>query len=302
MRVLSTPGHGFGWLCYSRTGRHLLARSRFSPPWWLWDLASGSEGVKLAEDDPRLNLWRLLPQSHGDAFLRGNGYWPDSEEWPVAGELRPEHGKVAEWVGNWYSMISFTHDGKGLLLKRSRPLYGTPDQLAVWSFDEQIQRRFALEDPSWPPEEASFSADGRLVALAFYSRMEVREVKTDKVLIQTPKGLKITVHALSPDARWAAVAAGRVVNTVDVRKRLGAHRFPAFKATVETLAFSPDSRLLAAGSREGRVRLWEVESGRELADLALRKSDVEHLAFSPDGQTLAVACKDKCVVILDVDL
>jgi hypothetical protein len=302
MRVLSTPGRGFGWVRYSRTGRQLLAKSRFSPVWWLWDLASSTEGVKISEDDPRLTLWRLLPRQHGDAFLRANGYWPDSEEWPVGSELRSEHARVAEWVKDWFGQRCFTHDGRGMLRNRAGPLYGTPDQFAVWDFDEKIKRRFALEDPSWAPESASFSSDGRLVALGFYSRLEVREVKTDKVLIRTPKGLKLTQHALSPDANWAAYSAGRIVNTVDVRRRQGAHRFPAFKATVETLAFSPDSRLLAAGSREGRVRLWEVVSGRELADLALRKSDVEHLAFSPDGQTLAVACKDKCVVILDVDV
>src|SRR4051794_35588651 len=100
MRVLSAPGHGFGWLRYSRTGRQLLARSRFSPAWWLWDLATGAEGVKLTEDDRRLKLWRLLTTAHGEAFLRAHGYWPDSEEWPV-GELRSEHSQVAEWVRDW---------------------------------------------------------------------------------------------------------------------------------------------------------------------------------------------------------
>jgi WD40 repeat protein len=300
MRVLSTPGHGFGWVRYSRTGRQLLGRGRFSGAWWLWDLASGGEGVKLKEDDPRANLCRFLRLPHGEAFLRAQGYWPENEEWPV-GVIRPEHAEVAEWMEQLFSRLCFTPDGRGMLRNVVGPLYRTPDQLAVWDFDGQIRRRFALEDPSWSPKSASFSSDGRLVALAFLANLEVREASTDKILIQTTRGQHLQRFALSPDDNWAALAAGRIVNTLDVRRRLGAHRFPAFKATVEALAFSSDSRLLAAGSREGRVRIWEVVSGRELSDLALRKSDVEHLTFSPDGQTLAVACKDKCVVILDVD-
>ena len=50
--------------------------------------------------------------------------------------------------------------------------------------------------------------------------------------------------------------------------------------------FSPDGRLLATGDRDG-VRLWEANSGREVAHLKDR--DCGSVLFHPDGQSLIAA-------------
>src|SRR5262249_48597791 len=90
MRVLTAPGHGFSRVRYSRTGRQLLGLGRLSAS-WLWDLAGGGDGVRLENDQPPLNHSRCWRLPHGDDFLRLGGYWPEGEEWPLPGALRPEH-------------------------------------------------------------------------------------------------------------------------------------------------------------------------------------------------------------------
>ena len=50
--------------------------------------------------------------------------------------------------------------------------------------------------------------------------------------------------------------------------------------------FGPDGRLLATGDRDG-VRLWESNSGREVAHLKDR--DCGSVLFHPDGQSLITA-------------
>jgi WD40 repeat protein len=62
----------------------------------------------------------------------------------------------------------------------------------------------------------------------------------------------------------------------------------AIDGPVLALAYSPDGRLLAAGS-EGLVRLWDLSVGGQAAAVGLHdlRGRVNALAFSPDGRRLA---------------
>ena len=64
--------------------------------------------------------------------------------------------------------------------------------------------------------------------------------------------------------------------------------------------FSPDGRLLATGSSDGVVRLWDGASGKLTAELRGHKKPVTILEFAPSGERLLSAADDDAAITWQV--
>ena len=110
--------------------------------------------------------------------------------------------------------------------------------------------------------------------------------------------------AASPDGRISAEGQpdGRVAWMVDKQRKpsLDGH-----SKVVTSLAFNPDadSRMLASGSADGSLMLWEVQTRRPIGSpLQGHTVSVNSVAFSPDGQTLVSKSDDGVIILRDVRL
>ena len=147
----------------------------------------------------------------------------------------------------------------------------------------------------------ALSPDGKWLAEGEEARLAVWDVEKRKVRFELGNRLVPTtsvydVLTFSPDGKYLAFAGGLYppaeskereiqlweVDTGAVVRKLQKHR-----QKVTAMAFSPDSKMLAAATRDEAVWLWDLGEDKVVHELPLK--DCCQLAFSPDGKLLATA-------------
>jgi WD40 repeat protein len=93
-----------------------------------------------------------------------------------------------------------------------------------------------------------------------------------------------------PNPRGLLVPAGETIRDIDTIIEALDRQAP-----VSAIAFSPDGALIASGSEDHMVRVWQPASGRLVRRLEGHASAVTAVAFSPDGSVIASASNDRTV-------
>ncbi len=154
----------------------------------------------------------------------------------------------------------------------------------------------------------AFAPDGKTLATgSFDGSVRLWDVATGRERAGLDgRGRRVYSLAFAPDGKTLAVGYGAtrtgikgLVVVWDLSIGREAVRIIGH-ASFASVAFAPDGKTLAGAGGDRVVKLWDVETGEELASLAGHEGFIASVAYSPDGRFLATGGQDARLGLFDL--
>jgi WD40 repeat protein len=155
----------------------------------------------------------------------------------------------------------------------------------------------------------AFAHDGVLATGSFDHTVKVWDVENQRLYWQHEKnvGVPLAVAFLPPTGLLATAGVGRVigVRSWDKDQKQVGYDLIGHRTWVNSICFNSRQLLLASGSSDGTIHLWEgsdkdVWNYKAMAILEGGAGEVRSVAFSPDGKLLAAGNRYGTVRVWDV--
>ncbi|KAM0427431.1 hypothetical protein ACHAQK_012028 [Fusarium lateritium] len=172
-----------------------------------------------------------------------------------------------------------------------------PSLFKIEVYDLMTGVKVFMIDQDSPPNRFAFSADSRLLAVVYHRVLIIWNVEKGSEELSIRPRHRFNAVAFSPDSRLLASAGDGMIELWDLETGVCKATLPDGFGVIShkcTLAFSPDSQLLATPEQ-----VWDVTLPQKTDPSDRHYARINATAWSPGGQLMASASWDKTIQIWD---
>lgn len=252
---------------------------------FLWDRRSIEYAASFDAGNSQVLVSIFSPDAKKVYTGHRNGY---IQEWSRSGELLWQHQAVDEYL----SHLSLSADGKKLAAGSYFSGLKVID-IENRKLSQTIIQSNRNSDPStesdYPLDAMSASSDGRFIATVPRNEKTIHlwDTSAGELFTTFSYNTFITGVSVSPDSRY--LASGSYDGSIfvyDLESKTKIYENNDRDEAIGAMAFSDNSKILAAPGRDKTVHLLAIPSGRIIQILPLSMQHVAQAKFSADAELL----------------
>ena len=212
-----------------------------------------------------------------------------------ASELDLPKGAIERFGKGWVRDIEFSPDGSQLAVATTT---------GIWIYDSHAGKQInRFEEHMGGANAISYSRNGQLLAAAHQDktiRLWEPTKKKQKEPVTALRGHKGEIYAITfssdgNSSMLASASADKTIRLWDPHTLIDDERLIAilpYKDAVRTVAFSFDNRMLAGGSDDGIIQVWDAGTGDRIYEFKEHTNSVQTVHFSRNRTELLSASLD----------